>query len=123
MDNTCVCCGEIIPEGRQVCPNCANRRKPRRGLTTARLIDASALKWKLGQVTLYVPWLRFGKTAISKILESYRRAVFEEIDNAPTVDAVAVVRCKDCKHYMTIHCTCDGCCISDDWYCADGERR
>lgn len=35
----------------------------------------------------------------------------------------AVVRCRDCKHYMTIHCTCDGCCISDDWYCADGERR
>lgn len=20
--NTCVCCGEIIPEGRQVCPKC-----------------------------------------------------------------------------------------------------
>ena len=33
-----------------------------------------------------------------------------------------IVRCKDCKHYMTIHCTCDGCCISDDWFCADGER-
>ena len=33
------------------------------------------------------------------------------------------VKCKECKHYMTIHCTCDGCCISDDWYCADGERR
>lgn len=45
------------------------------------------------------------------------------IEEAPTVDAVEVVRCKDCKHYMTIHCTCDGCCISDDWYCADGERR
>ena len=39
------------------------------------------------------------------------------------VNAVEVVRCKDCKHYMTIHCTCDGCCISDDWYCADGERK
>lgn len=38
-------------------------------------------------------------------------------------DVVEVVRCKDCKHYMTIHCTCDGCCISDDWYCADGERK
>lgn len=24
MDNRCVCCGEIIPEGRQVCPNCEN---------------------------------------------------------------------------------------------------
>lgn len=21
-DNRCVCCGEIIPEGRQVCPQC-----------------------------------------------------------------------------------------------------
>ena len=23
-ENRCVCCGEIIPEGRQVCPNCEN---------------------------------------------------------------------------------------------------
>lgn len=22
MENRCVCCGEIIPEGRQVCPSC-----------------------------------------------------------------------------------------------------
>ena len=22
--NRCVCCGEIIPEGRQVCPDCEN---------------------------------------------------------------------------------------------------
>lgn len=22
MLNTCVCCGAVIPEGRQVCPNC-----------------------------------------------------------------------------------------------------
>ncbi len=22
MNNTCVCCGDIIPEGRQVCPGC-----------------------------------------------------------------------------------------------------
>jgi hypothetical protein len=34
-----------------------------------------------------------------------------------------IIRCKDCKHYKTIYCTCDGCCISDDWYCADGERN
>lgn len=40
-----------------------------------------------------------------------------------SLNVVEVVRCKDCKHYMTIHCTCDGCCISDDWYCADGERE
>lgn len=22
MENRCVCCGEIIPEGRMVCPQC-----------------------------------------------------------------------------------------------------
>ena len=22
IDNTCVMCGHVIPEGRQVCPNC-----------------------------------------------------------------------------------------------------
>lgn len=24
--NTCICCGEIIPEGRQVCPKCENKK-------------------------------------------------------------------------------------------------
>ena len=28
------------------------------------------------------------------------RAVIERINNAPTVDAVEVVRCKDCKKYI-----------------------
>lgn len=27
MDNTCICCGEIIPEGRQVCPVCEDALK------------------------------------------------------------------------------------------------
>lgn len=52
-------------------------------------------------------------------------AMREIIQNAPTVDAVPVVRCKDCKYYK------DGLCfftmrrhgLHDDWYCADGERR
>lgn len=25
MENTCVCCGAVIPEGRQVCPRCERR--------------------------------------------------------------------------------------------------
>lgn len=45
------------------------------------------------------------------------------VENLPAADVVEIVRCKDCKKYMTIHCTCDGCCISDEWYCADGERK
>lgn len=54
----------------------------------------------------------------------------------PTVDAVPVVRCKDCK-YFGEYCDeykeesqTDGMCELDikdsttfDWFCADGERR
>ena len=50
-----------------------------------------------------------------------------DIESAPTVDAVEVVRCKDCKHRVRE----DGrkCEIwlafanSNDWFCADGERE
>lgn len=28
-DNRCVCCGQIIPEGRQVCPICEEKAKRR----------------------------------------------------------------------------------------------
>lgn len=54
-----------------------------------------------------------------EVIISLGKIVDHLIANGVTIP----VRCKDCKHYMTIHCTCDGCCISDDWYCADGERR
>lgn len=27
MENRCVCCGEIIPEGRMVCPRCEEEVK------------------------------------------------------------------------------------------------
>ena len=46
--------------------------------------------------------------------------------NTPTVDAVPVVRCKDCKHYNTIGCSkgfgwCEniGRGTSDNFYCAE----
>lgn len=50
----------------------------------------------------------------------------ERIDDAPTVDAEPVVRCKDCVHF------CDGICndahvdviyVDDNDYCSWGERR
>ena len=51
--------------------------------------------------------------------------------NAPTVDAVPVVRCKDCKWWNTEWKHEDGECYCykiDQWtapqfFCADGERR
>ena len=50
------------------------------------------------------------------------------VDNALTIDAVPVVRCKDCKHRD--HYECNNimlgktrCGVTDDWFCADGERK
>ncbi|MBR0320020.1 MAG: hypothetical protein IIX10_03080 [Clostridia bacterium] len=58
-------------------------------------------------------------------------AILESIDSQPTVDAVEVVRCKDCKHRGT-EGDCPMC-HDDDWYmidnttdegfCDRGERR
>lgn len=52
------------------------------------------------------------------------------INNAPAVDAVEVVRCKDCK-YADVLITGNIYCKhfsewhlhGTDWFCADGERR
>ena len=88
-----------------------------------RLIDANDLKWKIGQVRLYVASLRCGKTIISKILESYQKCVFEEIDNAPTVDAVEVVhgRWERTEHHGFLRCSkCKDVYIDDSWV-ADGK--
>ena len=53
---------------------------------------------------------------------------FLDEDISPTVDAVPVVRCKDCKHHGTIDCPmCEeaGCAFNtkDTWFCADGEAK
>lgn len=52
------------------------------------------------------------------------------IADTPTVDAVPVVRCKDCiytrKLYGRLVCkygTCSGCILREDFFCANGERK
>lgn len=42
MSNKCVCCGELIPEGRQVCPQCESKVEK-----MTRLIDANSLLEKI----------------------------------------------------------------------------
>ena len=47
-------------------------------------------------------------------------------DISPTIEAVDVVRCKDCKHYRKDTCSAGaGMAVPppDDWFCADGERK
>ncbi len=77
-----------------------------------RLIDADALEKRLLEKGFY--------PAIVK----------RAIEDAPVVDAVEVVRCKDCiytrKLYGRLVCkygTCSGCILCEDFFCATGERR
>lgn len=74
-----------------------------------RLIDADALKQKY-----------FGRRG--GLIHT------SDIDNAPTIDAVEVVRCKDCRWWK--HNSCEGGLIDaymqidpEKFYCAHGERR
>ena len=90
-------------------------------MTNKRLIDANALRD--GKFT--VP----PQTLFSM---GWNEAIEAVIRNAPTVDAVEVVRCKDCKHYWLPQgfCTHDrheyqtqAVWQEDDDFCSYGERR
>ena len=60
-------------------------------------------------------------------VDLYRYNVIQDLVNAPTVDAVPVIRCRDCIYkneygrctfYINFHHWTD-----DMAYCSDGERR
>lgn len=81
MDNTCVCCGAIIPEGRQVCPGCEMKKykfvmMPRRAGKYAYLIRQFAAHG--------------GKIAVTR--ESTRRDILEtaRILHLPQPDVVVI---------------------------------
>ena len=84
-----------------------------------RLIDADALKSKVQAQE----WKR--DPAVMLALDW----IYMLINEQPTIDAVPVVRCKDCKHYNTTGCSKGfGWCesmdrgVSDDFYCANGAK-
>ncbi len=89
-----------------------------------RLIDAD---WVLGHLKPYEPsdeeWSVTGGTAL--------RLIHNAVDNAPTVDAVVVTRCKDCRYRGLICCPamhetiCNGLvdCAVDNGYCSYGEPK
>ena len=91
-----------------------------------RLIDADALKSEFD-------WL---KSVVNESSKDEVMDVMQRIDNAPTVDAVEVVRCKDCLYYCTSWYGVKYCNrkqlngsyvemsnLSDGDFCSCGERR
>lgn len=81
----------------------------------ARLIDADALYEEHTRLAYK------GKYAFHIAARAW-------LEQAPTVDAVAVVRCKDCKYgsiglFGVMNCKFDTRTHRYDWFCADGKRK
>lgn len=84
-----------------------------------RLIDAEKLRAEyLGMPNCY-----------NGFSDCYDKAmIVDMVDEQPTVDAVTVVRCKDCKHSVRqqIGYGCEmnyRLATNGKFYCADGERK
>ena len=86
----------------------------------ARLIDADALMKQIESPYTEYP-----------IMIHLRRAIKDFIDSAPTIDAVSVVRCRECIHFDGFNCNrfgepaeCSNPCSDDgNDFCSYGERR
>lgn len=77
-----------------------------------RLIDADTLKEHVKKYT--------------SVFAKYDwREICEMLNDAPTVDAVEVVRCKDCVYFWDGVCTAhtDAICTDENEFCSWGERR
>lgn len=94
-----------------------------------RLIDADALKLKVEAMVIHKfnesDYEYGGNQAFDYVADIL-------IDDAPTIDAIEVVRCKDCRHYKKINPRAkSGMCYkdivasawNDDGFCSRGERR
>ena len=68
--------------------------------------------------------LNWRVTPGGEVYNAIKIAIKSVIDCVPAVDAVPVVRCKDCRYYNGIKCERRdiGGYRLGHWYCADGER-
>lgn len=81
-----------------------------------RLIDADAL--------LKTPF-RITGTFDNKY--PFEAITVKMIESYPAIDAVSVVRCRDCEHYLSKTKFCLNisgirCDVEPDWYCSNGQR-
>ena len=91
-----------------------------------RLIDANALKEKILSLTLTVTGGRWsGKRVLIELLNKYRNGILQLVNEQPTVDAVEVIRCNECRWYLP---ECECCQFwhgrrHPDHFCSEGERK
>jgi hypothetical protein len=98
-----------------------------------RLIDADALPKLLdAEYKQTMKLIREGEKHLDTLAEGFAEASHIAKYIAPTVDAVPVVRCKDCEHsYEDIggrgrvcaHGVCVDCIVPENFFCANGTRK
>lgn len=96
-----------------------------------RLIDADELRKVISGLRVIITGVRYGKGLLCELVTEYCRNILKAIDESPTIDAVPVVRCKDCVYYEEakvnelgfIICRASGMEITDNDFCSYGERR
>lgn len=102
-----------------------------------RLIDANALEFEYDPIYgIMNKVLILGGRNVGKTKHIVKTALKQMIDNAPTIDAVEVIRCKDCAHsYYEYHgeylfCKHEknksfgsGIIVCPNHFCGYGERK
>ncbi len=80
-------------------------------------------------LNIFLKWRKTDIELHGEELEWEPSLVLRAINEAPEVDPLPVVRCKNCKYYNTIGCSKGfGWCesmdrgVSDDFYCANGKQ-
>lgn len=103
---------------------CKHFREVTKKVTGQRLIDADALMEKLSRMIGYCKT----DNKVNGLTALFR--VGDAVMDCPTVDAVPVVRCRDCKYKFTANghdkkgCPLDGVgLMNEDDFCSCGERR
>ena len=105
-------------------------------MSEVRLIDANALISKMvNEPVKAVDGVDFDTEWFTRIADTAVQFI-DMVEDAPTVDAVTVVRCKDCKHLLVIngnelYATCRKSVMQFDsfgvdtreFYCAYGEVK
>lgn len=88
-----------------------------------RLIDAEPFNFNKVIVKVIIP---DGGPNFKRGYALGAKHVCDEIDNAPTIDAISVIRCKDCECMNKIggmcYCEHHDFCVQPDFYCADGAN-
>ena len=101
-----------------ICPQYADGRRKMKPMQDNDLISRAAL---VEDLSYCAPELFFDKDYL-----------LHKIMRQPTVDAVPVVKCKDCKYSyfadnrvpaeQSLVCERTGCDVTPDWFCAGGRQ-